>query len=109
MNVIYRALLLEQIDRDTLWCLPCGMMDIRRPADVVYTVSSEPQLATVRACRECLMRELVNGVPIIASQPITQPAYIDLLKRALASVSQEELGIALGGIRANLHGPSHGS
>lgn len=84
MNNIHAALLRDQMARDTIWCLPCGMREIARRADCTYTVEQNGLSAKVHACRECLQRELQN-VPIVASEPVVQPAYIGLLEAAITA------------------------
>lgn len=83
MNAIHESLLRDHIARDTVWCLPCALSGVRRMAAVIYTAEQDGIFARVPACRTCLQRELANAIPITASEPVSQPAYIATLEAAL--------------------------
>jgi hypothetical protein len=88
MNAIDESLLRDQMKCDTLWCLPCGLNQTTRRATLRYTVETDGLSAPVLACRDCLTRALADAVPIVASEPIIQLAYLDLLDRALGTLDR---------------------
>jgi hypothetical protein len=84
MNEIHRALLMDQMGRDTLYCTICGMRDVTRPAIVRYTVANDALKAEGFACRDCFNEVLrTPSIPVVSFEPVTQPAYIELLAEAL--------------------------
>jgi hypothetical protein len=82
---VERALIADQMQRDTVWCYPCSMQTGRPVlATCRYYVEGLGDAGCVPACAGCLRRALRDGIRITLSEPVTQPAYVDLLTRLLS-------------------------
>lgn len=84
MNHLLHAKLVDQMSRDTLWCMQCALYGKANMADVRYTVERDGFSADILACRPCFT-DAVSRPDIVSSEPVTQPAWIALVSESLTS------------------------
>lgn len=85
----WAALMVQnRIDRDSIWCLPCGLADRPKVKPVTKYMVATPgdRPAEVPCCRNCLNQAMSDGINIVALVPVANPSHVEFLQELLRGV-----------------------